>query len=74
MTSYPHTSTLPCPYAEQNAIVAIESLTLLEGHVSPRALGLVVEWASAHRQELMEDWSLARQQQPLNRATGVVLG
>jgi hypothetical protein len=35
--------------------------------LSPRALGLVVEWASAHRQELVEDWQLARQQQPLKR-------
>jgi uncharacterized protein DUF4160 len=52
-------------YAEQKAIVAINSLTVLEGHLSPRALGLVVEWASAHQQELIEDWRLARQQQPL---------
>jgi len=35
-------------YAEQKAIVAIESPTLLEGHLSPRALGLVMEWAAAH--------------------------
>ena len=52
-------------YAEQKAIVAIDSLTVLEGHLSPRALGLVVEWASAHQQELIEDWRLACQQQPL---------
>ena len=52
-------------YAEQKAIVAIDSLTVLEGHLSPRALGLVVEWASAHQQELIEDWRLAREQQPL---------
>jgi uncharacterized protein DUF4160 len=54
-------------YAEQRATVTIESLTVLEGHLSPRVLGLVVEWASAHQMELMEDWDLARQQQPLNR-------
>jgi len=47
--------------------VTIESLTVLEGHLSPRVLGLVVEWASTHRQELMDDWNLARRQQPLNR-------
>jgi len=47
--------------------VAIDSLTVLEGHLSPRALGLVVEWAAAHRQDLIEDWHLARQQQPLKR-------
>lgn len=45
--------------------MAIDSLTVLEGHLSPRALGLVVEWASGHRQELLEDWHLARKQQPL---------
>jgi hypothetical protein len=54
-------------YAEQKAIVGIESPTLLEGELSPRALGLVMEWAAAHRQELLEDWNLARQQQPLKR-------
>jgi hypothetical protein len=54
-------------YAEQKATLAIESLTVLEGRLSPRVLGLVVEWASAHRQELMEDWALARAQQPLKR-------
>ena len=54
-------------YAEQKAIMAIESLAVLEGQLSPRALGLVTEWASAHRQELIEDWNLARRQQPLKR-------
>jgi hypothetical protein len=54
-------------YAEQRAIVAIESPAVLEGKLSPRALGLVMEWAAAHREELLEDWNLARQQQPLRR-------
>jgi hypothetical protein len=26
-----------------------------------------MEWAAAHREELLEDWNLARQQQPLRR-------
>jgi hypothetical protein len=47
--------------------VAIESPTLLEGELSPRALGLVMEWAALHRQELLDDWNLAREQRPLNR-------
>jgi hypothetical protein len=47
-------------YAGQRALVAIESLALLEGHLSPRVLGLVVEWAAFHRAELVEDWNLAR--------------
>jgi hypothetical protein len=36
-------------YAEQKATVVIESLTILEGQLSPRVLGLVVEWAALHR-------------------------
>jgi hypothetical protein len=32
-------------------------------------LGLVVEWASAYRHELMEEWDLARRQQPFKRVT-----
>jgi hypothetical protein len=53
-------------YGEQRALISIEALTLLEGKLSPRALGLVVEWASLHREELMADWELARRQRPLN--------
>ena len=38
--------------------------TLLEGKLSPRALGLVTEWALSHQGELMENWRLARAQAP----------
>ena len=46
-------------------IIAREWLMLLEGKLSPRVLGLVLEWASAHQRELMEDWNLDRAQSPL---------
>ena len=52
-------------YGGERAIIGIESLGLLEGRLSPRVLGLVIEWASAHRSELLEDWRLARAQAPL---------
>lgn len=52
-------------YAGQRALISIESLTILEGKLSPRVLGLVVEWASMHQDELMADWELARRQAPL---------
>jgi hypothetical protein len=54
-------------YGAQKAIVAIDTLEVLEGTVSRRALGLVVEWAAQHRHELREDWALARQGLPLRR-------
>jgi hypothetical protein len=38
---------------------------LIAGSLPPRALGLVVEWAALHRDELSEDWELARREEPL---------
>jgi hypothetical protein len=52
-------------YGDDKAIIAIESLRLLEGKLKPRTLGLVIEWASLHQAELMDDWQLARTMQPL---------
>jgi hypothetical protein len=34
-------------YAEHKAIITIDSLTLLEGHLPPRVFGLVAEWGGA---------------------------
>jgi hypothetical protein len=47
-------------YGSQKALVAIETLSVMRGSLSPRALGLVVEWAAQHREELIENWNLAR--------------
>jgi len=33
-------------YGQQKALIAIESLSVLQGNLKPRTLGLVVEWAS----------------------------
>jgi hypothetical protein len=52
-------------YGEQRAIIAIDSLTVLSGRLSPRVLGLVMEWGAQHQDELREDWRLAQQQAPL---------
>jgi len=54
-------------YGGQKALVAIESLTLLRGSLPPRVLGLVVEWGTRHRADLLENWDLARDEEPLNR-------
>jgi hypothetical protein len=52
-------------YGTLKAIIAIESLALLEGRLSPRALGLVMEWAELHRRDLREAWRLAERHAPL---------
>jgi len=52
-------------YAEHEALIDIRMLEVIEGSLLRRALGLVLEWASEHRAELMEDWDLcARLQTP----------
>ena len=48
-------------YGEEQAVIEIQSLRVLTGQLSPRALGLVVEWASQHQEELMENWHLTRE-------------
>jgi len=52
-------------YAGQKALIGIETLAVLEGSLPPRVLGLVVEWAALHRQDLLDNWGLARRQAPL---------
>jgi hypothetical protein len=52
-------------YAEHRALIGIHDLALLRGHLPPRALALVVEWASQHRQGLQDNWELARAQAEL---------
>jgi phosphomannomutase len=46
-------------YGEFKAAIDIRSLSLLEGCLPGRALGLVIEWASQHQEELLRDWQLA---------------
>ena len=46
-------------YNEYKATVSINDLALLEGKLSPKVLGLVIEWASIYQKELMQDWLLA---------------
>jgi hypothetical protein len=53
-------------YGEHEISVEIESGTI-HGQFPPRALRLVLEWATLHKQELIEDWEFARQGKPLRR-------
>ena len=52
---------------KSKAAIRIDDLSVSEGQLPPRVLGLVIEWASKHRDELLEDWEQARNDQPLNK-------
>ena len=52
-------------YAGEEALIDIQSLSPFAGKLSPRALGLVIEWAKLHQQELLADWQHAQSLNPL---------
>ncbi|HZX48028.1 MAG TPA: DUF4160 domain-containing protein [Nitrospirota bacterium] len=52
-------------YGNDNAVIKITDLTVLEGSLQPRALGLVIEWAAIHKDEILRDWELAKDKKPL---------
>ena len=54
-------------YGEFKAQVDIQSLVIIAGNLPPRALGMVVEWASQHQDELKELWKLASKNETLHR-------
>ena len=47
-------------YGGNEALYEIETLKVYAGELPRRVHNLVLEWADLHRQELMEDWHLAR--------------
>lgn len=52
-------------YEGRRAIIDIDSLEVLAGTLSPKALRLVREWATLHGEELLTNWQRARAQHPL---------
>lgn len=43
-------------YAEHEALIEIRALEVLHGSLPRRALAMVLEWATDHRAQLMENW------------------
>lgn len=54
-------------YGDQEAIIGIDNLQLLKGHLSPRTMGLVLEWTKLHQRELRKVWEKATRHEPLNK-------
>ncbi len=50
-------------YGEYEVIIDIRTLEIIKGDMPRRALALVLEWASIHREELEEDWRLCELKQ-----------
>ncbi len=52
-------------YGEHEALIAIDSLDVLNGDVPRRVCALVTEWATLHHGELVMNWDLTRRGEPL---------
>ncbi len=54
-------------YGSHKVVIDIQLLRVLEGKLPARALGMVIEWASQHQAELLENWDRARGEQVPHR-------
>ena len=54
-------------YAEDRAVISIETLAIVGGRLPPRALGLVAEWAALHQEELRQAWRKAKSLEPVGK-------
>ena len=54
-------------YAGDEAEIGITPMALLNGNLSRRALGLTMEWAARHQDELQQNWMRMRADQPAQK-------
>jgi len=54
-------------YGEYEALIDINGSSVFAGKLPPRVIGLVVEWATMHQSELLDDWNRAQGHQPIEK-------
>lgn len=54
-------------YGARRARFGLGPVRWIEGRLSPRVIGLVMEWALIHEDDLLENWDLAQHHRPLKR-------
>lgn len=52
-------------YGNDECLINIVDLSVIQGSLPSRALGMTIEWAVAHQVELKKNWDLAKSLQPL---------
>jgi hypothetical protein len=52
-------------YSDQSAVIGLPAGEVLEGNLKASKLKLVQAWVEIHRDELMADWQLAVEGQPV---------
>jgi hypothetical protein len=54
-------------YNEYDAEIEIKNLTVLNGKLPARVLGIAMEWAELHKDELMDNWDLLQSGEKYNK-------
>lgn len=54
-------------YGNHKIAINISDFAILSGYLPPRILGFVMEWASLHQDELIQNWEAAKKEKPLTR-------
>ena len=58
-------------YGEDEALVEIDPIRLTKGHLPARGTRLVLEWASEHQEELVDNWGRVQRFEPPFRIPGL---
>ena len=57
-------------YQGWEGIFSINESEMIDGNLPTKAVSIINEWARGRRGELLEDWNLAKNNQPLKRIPG----
>ncbi len=60
-----HSPHIHVKYQGEEAVIAIPDGTPLEGSISTSKMKLLLAWVEIHKDELMADWELASNGQPI---------
>jgi hypothetical protein len=59
-------------YSEYNAVILIQDCIVIKGYLPNRQLKFVLAWCEIHKDELMQNWELAKDGKPLNAINPLV--
>ncbi len=54
-------------YGSDLALIDIRTLAVFSGRLPPRVTGFVIEWATLHQRELIDDWERAQAMEELQK-------
>jgi len=54
-------------YNDNEALISINDLSVIKGNLPPRVMGLAMEWARLHQEELMENWNMVKDSGKFNK-------